>query len=100
MSVQLPALPLPKIVTLIPTRAIVHSAARDSSRMQVKQRDFGPAIESHAGPEDAETAVDVHCAVATAEQALCVFLAVARRDDGCAEQRQLDLAAVGVPGKN
>lgn len=39
-SVQLPALPLPKTVTSIPTRAIVHDVARDSSRMQMKDGDF------------------------------------------------------------
>lgn len=67
ISVQLPALPVPKIVTSIPTTGIVRRAGRDSSGMEMKDGDFGPAVEADGRVDDADAAIDVHARVAALE---------------------------------
>src|ERR1017187_6063254 len=47
INVQLPALPLPKIVIRIPTAVILHRAGFDSSFLQAQWADFRADGEAH-----------------------------------------------------
>ena len=68
--------------------------------MELEEGDFGAAVEADGREDDAEAAVDVHVGVTGMKKAFGIFVAEVGGDYRGAKERESDLSAMGVAGKD